>query len=67
MWAKGKTHTKRRGSRTTFFVDLNEADPERNTALMLAVKLRRQDCVRVLCDHFADPNYTPFSACMAPS
>ena len=35
-----------------------------NTPLMLAVKCRRKDCVRVLCDHLADPHYKPFKNCI---
>ncbi len=50
----------------TFCADLNEVDLQFATPLMLAVKLRRRDCVRVLCDHLADPSFRPFPTCQSP-
>jgi len=47
-----------------FYADLNEIDLNFNSPLLLAVKLRRKDCIRVLCDHLADPHYKPFSHCI---
>ena len=47
-------------------MDINEIDLKGNTALMLATILRRKDCVRVLCDHCADPQFKPFPNCLSP-
>ncbi len=60
------SHSYPRDSRKTFYVDLNEIDIRNNTALMLATVLRRKDCVRVLCDHCADPNFKPFAGSVSP-
>ena len=42
-----------------FHASLNEIDAMGNTALMLAVRLRRLDAVLILCDLFADPKHRP--------
>ncbi len=49
------------GSRNVFLSHVNEIDKMGNTALVLAVKLLREDGVLVLCDHFANPKHKPFS------
>ena len=47
----------------TFYADLNETDIQGNTPLMLAVKLRRRNCVRILCDHMGNPLHKSFPTC----
>jgi len=46
--------------------DINEPDPNNNTPLMLAIKLKNFDAVCVLCDHDADIKHCSFIGDISP-
>jgi len=48
------------------FCDINEPDPTNNTPLMLAIKLKNYDAIKVLCDHEADITHISFINDISP-
>lgn len=43
-----------------YWQDVNEIDPLGNSPLMLAYRLKRIECIRILCDHVVNPKFRPF-------
>ena len=48
------------------YCDINEPDPNNNTPLMLAIKIKNYDAARVLCDHEADIKHCSFINDISP-
>lgn len=46
-----------------FYADVNEIDSIGHTPLVLAIKLGREDAIKIICDHYADPKLRPFDSC----
>ncbi len=47
------------------YTELNEIDLNGSSALMLAQQLKRNDALRVLCDHYCSSKYRPYPYCKA--